>query len=812
MQGKTVGVVLESAVYHIDKVYSYLVPEELKDKATVGVRVTVPFGRGNRKRQGLIVSIDETGQKSHLKSIENVIDNEPLLNEELIGIVRYLKETTFCTWFDAVKTVLPYGICFRIIESYVSCDGAASDTLSGDEKLAAEIVIRSKNGISKKKILDTLGLDESSKVIESLVNKGIITRLDIAVRNTGDATSKMVRPTLLAEDIQSVNLTQKQKACLSVLLDAGCCSVKELIYFSGVTGAVINGLAKKGVAEIFEQTYYRTPKETKIQKTESPILTECQQKAYETLKEKLDSNLPAAALLFGITGSGKTQVFMKLCEKAIADNKGVIIMVPEIALTPQTVSKFKSLFGDRVAVFHSAMSQGTRMDEWKRVKNGEAVIAVGTRSAIFAPVKNLGLIIMDEEQEHTYKSEKSPRYHAREVAKFRAAKSNALFLMASATPSVETYYAAKTGRYTLCELGERYGNAVLPKVETVDMRENASKQRGNLSSELLEKIEDTLEGGNQAILLLNRRGKNTIISCSNCGHVMTCENCSLALTYHSANNRLMCHCCGASMEYVNKCPECGSEHIKYSGAGTQKIEEELCEAFPDAKILRMDSDTTVTKDSYEKGLTAFQKGEYDIMLGTQMVAKGLDFPKVTLVGVISADQSMYSTDYRGIERTFSLLTQVVGRSGRGEEEGTALIQTLFPDNDVIKLSSAQDYKSFFEDEILTRRLMIYPPFCDIAQIVIYGAERQNVEDTAKKVAESLKVYVNGEYKDVKLIVLGPTVAQVPKTGGKYRYRLIVKFKNNKLSRALFDRILLDYGSDSKRAASVYIDINPENFI
>lgn len=812
MQGKTVGVVLESAVYHIDKEYSYLVPERLIGKANIGVRVTVPFGRGNKKRQGLIVSENKLTGSTQLKSIESVIDEEPLLDHELLEIVRYLKETTFCTWFDAVKTVLPYGICFRIVETYVLCEGANLDSLSGDEKRAAEMVKRAKNGIAKKKIYEIMGLSEASGLVESLVNKGIITRLDIAVRNTGDATTKMVRPTSLCEDISSLSLTAKQKECLSVLLDAGCSSVKELCYFSGVTAAVVNTLAKKGVVEIFEQTYYRAPTQSNIKPQLSPVLTECQNRAYETLKEKLDSQKPAAALLFGVTGSGKTQVFMKLCEKAIEDNKGVIIMVPEIALTPQTVNKFKSLFGDRVAVFHSAMSQGTRMDEWKRVKEGKAVIAVGTRSAIFAPVKNLGLIIMDEEQEHTYKSEKSPRYHAREVAKFRAAKNNALFLMASATPSVETYYAAKTGRYTLCELDERYGNAHLPTVRTVDMRENASKGAGGLSPELLESIEETLENGNQAILLLNRRGKNTFISCSNCGHVMVCENCSLALTYHSANNRLMCHCCGTSKEYVNKCPECGSEHIKYSGQGTQKIEEDLIEAFPNAKILRMDSDTTVTKDSYEKGLTAFQNGEYDIMLGTQMVAKGLDFPKVTLVGVISADQSMYSTDYRGIERTFSLLTQVVGRSGRGDIEGTALVQTLFPDNDVIRLAAKQDYKGFFGDEILTRQLMIYPPFCDIAQIVVQGAERQNVEDTAKSVANSLKLAVEGDYQDVKLIVLGPTVAQVPKLGGKYRYRLIVKFKNSKRSRELFSKILMEYGSDSKRAANVYIDINPESMI
>ncbi len=811
MISETVGVVLESAVYGIDKPYTYAVPPELTGRIGEGARVTVPFGRGNRTRQGLVIQRG-TGETDRLKSVSALIDSTPLLNAELLDTVRYLKETTFCTWFDALKTVLPYGICFHVSESYRLCDGADISALEEDDRLVASLLSSVSEGVDRKRLERQAGLTADSGVLEALVARGIITRTDTAVRNASDASCKMIKVTSAFEEGADIVLTKKQRAVLNTLSDIGCCSVKELCYFTGVGISVVNALAKKGAAEIFEQEYYRIPNSSSVRELKSPVLTDCQQRAYDTLEEKLLGGRPAAALLYGVTGSGKTSVFIRLCEKAVGEGKGVIVMVPEIALTPQTVARFKGLFGDRVAVFHSAMSQGTRMDEWKRVKNGDAVIAVGTRSAVFAPVKNLGLIIMDEEQEHTYKSEKSPRYHARDVAKFRAAANNALLLLASATPSVETYYAAKTGRYTLCELPERYGNAVLPTVQTVDMRPYLQGGGSALSRELIEKLEDVLSDGKQAILLLNRRGKNTIVSCSACGHVMTCDNCSLAMTYHSANNRLMCHCCGASTEYVSKCPVCGSEHIRYSGFGTQRLEDELAELFPTARVLRMDSDSTMTKDSYEKGLSAFARQEYDIMLGTQMVAKGLDFPNVVLVGVISADQSMYCTDHRGLERTFSLLTQVVGRSGRGDEPGTAIIQTAFPDNEVVQLAARQDYDSFFNQEILMRKLMIYPPFCDMAQLAVTGEGREATADTAEELARAIEAYGVGKYKDVKMIVLGPTAASVPKMNGKYRYRLTVKFRNSRRSRELLSQLMLDFSDKARQGIFVYADINPENYL
>ena len=489
-------------------------------------------------------------------------------------------------------------------------------------------------------------------------------------------------------------------------------------------------------------------------------------------------------------------------------------MVPEIALTPQTISIFNKRYGNKVAVLHSAMSLGQRMDEWKRIKKGEALVAVGTRSAVFAPFSDVGLIIIDEEQEHTYKSEQTPKFHARDVARFRAKYHSSMAILASATPSIESFTAAKSGRYNLWRLKSRYGSAKLPVVKTVDMRnEFFEGRRSSLSRDLENNLNEVLEKGQQAILLMNRRGHNTFVSCSECGEVVTCPNCSISMNYHSANGRLMCHYCGFSIPNTAKCNNCGGSHLKYLGAGTQRVEEELKETFPSARVLRMDADTNLTKDAYEKNLTAFSNGEYDIMLGTQMVAKGLDFPKVTLVGVLSADRSLYSADYRSFERTFSLLTQVVGRSGRGAQGGSAIIQTVTPENNIIKLAANQDYDSFYEEEIFNRQLMIYPPYCEIAQLVVQSSRRADAENGINHIFSLLKNNVENEFNDVKLNILGPSVATVPKVNNKYRFRLIIKFRSFARFSELLQKCLLEY-NDSLfgKNSTVSVDINPESII
>lgn len=810
-----VRVVVDQTVFHIDKPYDYFVPAEFLNSAQPGCRVLVPFGKGNKNRLGMIIGYSDDELTDKTKPILSVMDEKPLFTDEMLKLAEFLKEYTFCTWFDAVKAILPPGINYHIIETFCIAELVTQndiDLLDGDLKQTAQFLFDSGGDFSAEKVYQNFGLTTESNILEKLAKKGIVVRSDNAVRKEKDANLKMVRLTELGEEFSVQKLTSKQKSVMDILCDCGTASVKEICYFSGVTSAVLSSLSKKGLLEIFDQEYYRRPYEVNSGVDKSPIiLTPDQQKAYDDLKLKYNEDKPNAALLYGVTGSGKTQVFLKLCEDAVAEGKGVIVMVPEISLTPQTLSIFHHRFGNKVAVFHSAMSQGQRMDEWRRVKCGDAKIAVGTRSAAFAPFDNLGLIIMDEEQEHTYKSERSPRFHARDVARFRASKNNALLVLASATPSIESFYAAKNGRYMLCELKERYGKAELPEVITVDMRsEIASGNSGAISKLLYDYLDQTIKSGHQAILLLNRRGFNTFVSCPSCGHVMTCDNCSISMTYHSANNRLMCHYCGCSQEYTDTCPKCGSNHLRYMGFGTQKVEQELNALFPSARILRMDADSTMTRMAFENGLSSFADGEYDIMLGTQMVAKGLNFPKVTLVGVLGADQSMYSDDFRSFEKTFSLLTQVVGRSGRGSESGVAIIQTIAPDSPIIQLAASQNYDDFFDMEIMTRKLMLYPPFCDITLCCVQGINRKDTEDTAKFILSQLKTMVKDEYNDVKLIVLGPVIAAVPKVNNKYRYKITIKSRNTCTFRQMLRSILIDFAKSPKyKEITAFVDINPE---
>ncbi len=532
-----------------------------------------------------------------------------------------------------------------------------------------------------------------------------------------------------------------------------------------------------------------------------------QMEAYTTYSNMLDGE-GGTGLLFSVTGSGKTQVYLKLIDKALENQKDVIVLVPEISLTPQALSIFHKRYGDKVAVFHSGLSLGERNDEYKRADRGEAKIVIGTRSAVFAPLHNLGLIIMDEEQESTYKSERTPKYNTKDVANFRCKYNKALFLMTSATPSLETYSNALNNKYVLCELTQRFGDAKLPQVITVDMKQEMKNgNKSPISAKLKELIEDTLDNNKQVILLINRRGYNTFIACNDCGHVITCPNCSISLTYHSANNRLVCHYCGYTKKLDNVCPQCKGDNIRYSGFGTQKIEDELAYLFPDARILRMDADTTSTKFSHEKMFNAFANHEYDIMIGTQMVAKGLDFDDVTLVGVVNADNSLYDESYNSAERCFDLITQVVGRSGRRDGNGKAVIQTINPYNQTLEYASKQDYKSFYENEIELRKLLTYPPYCDIISASFIGDNENKVALCSKRFFELL-IEENEKYKH-KIIVLGPSVAKIAKLNNTYRYRLSVKCKNSKNIRNMFNDIQKNISKIKEyKDISVSLDINP----
>jgi primosomal protein N' (replication factor Y) len=800
MKGTVAKIALQGTTAAFDKLYSYLVPQTFD--LQIGCRVIVPFGKGNIKKQGMVFEIKED-EIDKLKPISSLLDAKPVLNEESIKLCEYLRETTFCTYYDAVNIMLPSGITHRLVNFYsANFDFSSLALLNEDELLVYEYL--KKNGeTTENEIISKFSINRD--LLKVLCEKEALIKNSEAKQKMGDATQKWVR---IAENFDGVKLTPRQKEIVELLEDIECASIKEIRYFTGVSLSVIQNLVEKGVLIQYEKQVFRRPYRENITHDNTPIvLTDEQNSAYLGLLNEYQNKKANVSLLYGVTGAGKTKVFLKLVDKALEDKKGVIVMVPEIALTPQTINIFASRYGNKIAVFHSAMSQGQRMDEWKRIKNGDAIIAIGTRSAVFAPFENLGLIIIDEEQEHTYKSEKTPRFHAREVAKFRVAYHNAVLVLASATPSVESYTKAKSGVYSFYTIKNRYGNAVLPQVSTVDMK--AEILNGNssaISNALYEELKATLDNNKQAIILLNRRGHNTYVSCAACGYVATCPNCSISMTYHSANKRLMCHYCGHSIPITNKCPECEGEHLKFMGVGTQKAAEELNSLFPNARILRLDADSTMTRDSYSTYLNAFAKGEYDILLGTQMVAKGLDFPNVTLVGVLSADTALYSEDFRSFEKTFSLLTQVVGRAGRGESGGKAIIQTTNPDNSIIALAKDQDYEGFYNNEILTRKLLTYPPYCDLAVVCVQSAFREEAVSAINNIFNKIREKINDEYKDVKVIILGPAPSGVVKLHNRYRFRMIIKCKNNKRFRAMLKEAT---NVKLQKDVSISVDINPE---
>lgn len=732
-------VAVDNIFFSFDTDYTYIVPQELADKVDIGYEVRVPFGSGNRERQGIVINVDQADTADRLKPISSV--GNKVLDEEMIRLAVWLKERCFCTTYDCLKQMLPRGY-----------------------------------GVIKSK------------------------------------SERMVRLTDMSEDSFS-NVTPKQRTVCELLMDVGSAGANEVCEFCSVGIGVLKTLEKNGIVEFYQREVYRNPYSAVADVVNAPSikLSEKQNNAYQVFKNIMLGD-GGSALLYGVTGSGKTQVYLKLIDDAIELGKDVIVMVPEISLTPQALSIFHNRYGRKVAVIHSGLSMGERNDEYKRIDRGDAKIVIGTRSAVFAPCHNLGLIVMDEEQEHTYRSERTPRYNAKDVARFRAGYNKALFLMSSATPSVETYSSALNGKFTLCEIDERYGDAVLPEVVTVDMKQEMKLgNKSPISARLKDLLQETLDNKKQAILLINRRGYNTFIACNECGHVVTCPNCSISLTYHSYNNRLQCHYCGYSKMLDNICPECQSDAVRYSGYGTQRIEDELNALFPSANILRMDADTTSTKFSHEKLLNSFASGEYDILIGTQMVAKGLDFDNVSLVGVVNADNSLYDENYQASEKSFDLITQVVGRAGRRGERGRAVIQTINPYNETIEFASNQDYKGFYYNEIGLRKMMIYPPYCDIISITFTGADENKVALCSKAFFDKM-VELNGDkYKDIKLVALGPTPAKISKINNSYRYRLALKCKNNASLRAMITEILKAISKMKEyKDISVSADLNPSD--
>ncbi len=813
MKGLTIAkVAVDNAAYTFDMLFDYTVPDFLLSSVKAGKRVYVPFGKSSSKRIGMVYAVYHEETDKELKNIISVIDENSLLNKEMLLTSSYIKEHTFSTFSECYHLFMPAAYNFKIKNSYEVDNSYTGnfEELNDLEKSIYDYLLNKKSPISELTISKNFKIHSDTSVIERMCSLGILKRVINKKRLVNDALVKMVRINYEIYD-DSLTLTKKQTDIIDALKEYDSASINELSELADVSISTINTLIEKNIIYTYNHEIYRQflNADNSIDKAEIKLSNE-QNKAFNGIYELYSSNEAKAALLFGVTGSGKTQVYLKLIDEVMKSDKGVIVLIPEISLTPQLLSIFYKRYGNKVAVFHSALSMGERLDEWKRVKKGAAQIAIGTRSAVFAPFEKIGLIIIDEEQEHTYKSEMSPRYHAKDVASYRVAYHKGLLLLSSATPSFDSYTKAVKGSYKLFSLEERYGKSVLPDVKIVDTIYHTD-MLGNLSKELSDALIENFYNKHQSIILLNRRGYNTFVSCTNCGNVVSCPNCSLPLTYHIRSGKMMCHYCGYSAKLEHTCSNCGNDTIKFAGIGTQKLEDELVSLLPEAKILRMDADTTVSKYSYKEKYDSFASGEYDIMVGTQMVAKGLDFPNVTLVGVLSVDQMLYNDDYKSGERVFDLITQVVGRCGRSDLKGTAYIQTQFPESEIITLAKKQDYVDFYNLELDIRKQMIYPPYCDLLVIGFSGINEAFTYKASVDFLEELKKEHTQNYISQNIIVLGPAAPKINKVANKYRFRLIIKCRDNRDIREMINKLLINFKRKYKTGSvNIYADINPSN--
>ena len=825
------GVHLLDNPYCIDRAFDYFLPPELRESVRVGDFVTVPFGTANHKRIGLVVSLKDEPENRKVghKPIFSVCDANLSLNEEMLALCFFIKEQTLCTVGDAVHAMIPASALSRPEEIYLPADKDTSSVgdytrLDAPTLLVCDY-IRKKGSVRFDLLKNRFG-PATEGALKTLLAEGLIVK-DIVLRETEKKTENYcslridrARADAILQgcDEQIKLRSATQMAILRFLCEADEEEVREkdLYEACSASGAQVSALCDKGLIRRERKAIDRSILPIGMGDARELLLNDEQAAAFDTLRTLCDDSEARAALLYGVTGSGKTSVMMKTIDHVLAGGKSVIVLLPEIALTPQTLAIFCSRYGERVAIVHSGLSAGERLDTYRRIRGGGADVVIGTRSAVFAPLDNLGLIILDEEQEHTYKSDMNPKYHARDIARFRCAYHKALMLLASATPSLESYYKATNGTYTLITLKNRYGGAKLPRVTVADMR--AETQSGSLSplgTLLCQRLVHNQAERNQSILFLNRRGYNNFISCRSCGEAIRCPECSVSMTYHTldggyAKGELRCHWCGRRMPLPEACPSCSGEHLARMGYGTQRIEQELGELLPDAKILRMDTDTTTSRYSYEEMLGTFRRHDADVLLGTQMVTKGHDFPDVTLVGVLLADASLYLDDYRAAERTFAMLTQVIGRAGRASKEGEAIIQTNNPDHECIRLACAQDYERFFETEIRLRRALVFPPFCDIALLTLTSPDEVELAKASTILAKKLTEALHGEFRDVPVVSYGPFEAPVYKVENKYRMRMVIKCRLNRRSRAMFSELLMNFSKSAIRGLSLSIDFNPSS--
>ena len=810
-----VKVAVSAAPYSIDKPYSYLVPESLAAAAVPGVRVMVPFGRGNKESEGLILTRVQEPKLPGSKAIRQILDPEPVLDKAGIDLALWMRGRYFCTVFEAVKTILPAGLWYGLREIWslaMAPETARSAAVGIPGAWQVLNLLEKQGGKADIRVLrDALG-DGAEKPLKAMKKAEILTCETDAKRKIADKSHRMVELAVNTEDAYALTEPKRRSAparyeVVNFLATAGRTPAAEVSYYTGASSRTLKTMEKAGLIAFSEEEELRVPSLDDVEPGPEIVLNEEQQRAFEEILGRVQAEKPSVTLLHGVTGSGKTQVYLRLVQETLALGKTAMVLVPEIVLTPQMMRKFSSYFGSRVAMLHSSLKMTERYDQWKRIRRGEVDVVLGTRSALFAPLKNLGLIIMDEEQEGSYQSENVPRYDAREVAKYLCVREKAALVFGSATPTVETAWAVEQGSYQKALLRRRYNENALPEVLIADLRQEIlNGNPGLISTPLRQELKKNLAAGEQSILFLNRRGSSRMLLCGECGYVPQCPRCSTAMTYHSANGRLMCHYCGHSEPAADTCPECGG-WMKHVGAGTQKVEEELRELFPEAGILRMDADTTA--GGHEEILQTFERERVPILLGTQMVAKGLDFENVTLVGVLSADISLYVDNYRAAERTFSLLTQVVGRAGRGGKTGRAVIQTYTPGNDVIRCAARQDYDAFYESEIRMRRLRRYPPFADLFTVTVSGTEEGRVLRAAVSVRETLRQLCRRpELAAGEPEVLGPAPAPVVKVNNRFRYRCTLVGKNDKATREMLAWLQKDFAKDSaNRGMNLFVDHN-----
>ena len=810
-----VKVAVSAAPYSIDKPYSYLVPDALAAAAVPGVRVMVPFGRGNKESEGLILARVQEPKLPGSKAIRQILDPEPVLDKAGIDLALWMRGRYFCTVFEAVKTILPAGLWYGLREIWslaMEPETARSTAVGIPGAWQVLDLLEKQGGKADIRVLrDVLG-DGAEKPLKAMKKAEILTCETDAKRKIADKSHRMVELAVNTEDAYALTEPKRRSAptryeVVNFLATAGRTPAAEVSYYTGASSRTLKTMEKAGLIAFSEEEELRVPSLDDVEPGPEIVLNEEQQRAFEEILGRVQAAKPSVTLLHGVTGSGKTQVYLRLVQETLALGKTAMVLVPEIVLTPQMMRKFSSYFGSRVAMLHSSLKMTERYDQWKRIRRGEVDVVLGTRSALFAPLKNLGLIIMDEEQEGSYQSENVPRYDAREVAKYLCVREKAALVFGSATPTVETAWAVEQGSYQKALLRRRYNENALPEVLIADLRQEIlNGNPGLISTPLRQELEKNLAAGEQSILFLNRRGSSRMLLCGECGYVPQCPRCSTAMTYHSANGRLMCHYCGHSEPAADTCPECGG-WMKHVGAGTQKVEEELRELFPEAGILRMDADTTA--GGHEEILQTFERERVPILLGTQMVAKGLDFENVTLVGVLSADISLYVDNYRAAERTFSLLTQVVGRAGRGGKTGRAVIQTYTPGNDVIRCAARQDYDAFYESEIRMRRLRRYPPFADLFTVTVSGTEEGRVLRAAVSVRETLRQLCRRpELAAGEPEVLGPAPAPVVKVNNRFRYRCTLVGKNDKATREMLAWLQKDFAKDSaNRGMNLFVDHN-----